>query len=241
MKIRRHVRTLLFYKALRTIQRLLISNAEILVLGDSHAEIFGDWRIVRALPRHYFRIASVGGATASGLDNPNSKTNAYSIFQRHLSLSTPTLIIIMLGEVDTGFVIWYRAQKYEADVSESLDQAVTKYSTFILNVNQRCKSVVVSTPLPTITDDNDWGEVANLRREVCASQRDRTELTLKFNARIKALCGDNDIHFIDLDAESLGDDGLVNPVLVNSNRSDHHYSNATYARLLLQHLIPLLT
>jgi hypothetical protein len=41
----------------------------VLVLGDSHAEVF-ESRVLAALPVH-FDVEAVNGATLSGLQNPN--------------------------------------------------------------------------------------------------------------------------------------------------------------------------
>ncbi len=68
---------------------------------------------------------------------------------------------------------------------------------------------VISAPLPTIPDENPCGEVANLRRAVKISQKERTQLTLLFNQLVRGICEQVGAHFIDLDAESLGENGLV--------------------------------
>ena len=83
----------------------------IIVLGDSHALVSMSRRFRRYFPLTKFDVCSVGGATTSGLDNPNSLTAAYEMFSNKLS-SVPenSIVIVMLGEVDTGFVIWWRSQ-----------------------------------------------------------------------------------------------------------------------------------
>src|SRR5687767_9103177 len=101
--------------------RFWFSRERILVLGDSHASVFKHWRFRFHLPRSRFQLCIVGGATVSGLDNPNSKTQAAAHFENALLSSNPTRIITLLGEVDTGFVIWYRAKKYRQPVESLLD------------------------------------------------------------------------------------------------------------------------
>jgi hypothetical protein len=218
-----------------------ISVRKIIVLGDSHALAFSSLRFRCYFPLTKFDVCSVGGATASGLDNPNSVTAAYATFNNKLSSATKnSIVIVMLGEVDTGFVIWWRAQKQGGDVNLMLSQAVEKYAKFISEINGTYRPLVMSTPMPTITDDNDWGEVANLRREITATQRERADLTLRFNSEIRRYCDSHGIPYIDLDQESLGEDGLVADHLISANRDDHHYSVPQHLKIMMPKLRPAL-
>jgi len=167
----------------------LFANESILVLGDSHAGVFGYWRFRYYFWRKKMIMCHVQGATASGLQNPSSKTQAAEIFQQALKEESYDRVFLQLGEVDTGFVIWYRSNKYNVPVEEMFKQAVEQYEKLILAAKERTPVVVFSTPLPTISDDNIWGEVANLRKDVKASQLERTTLTLKFNKAIEEFCG----------------------------------------------------
>jgi len=218
-----------------------IAYRHIVALGDSHAQIFGHDLFKIYLPFVRFDVCSVGGATVSGLNNPNSKTATSEIFRNKLK-GTPhgTSVIVMLGEVDTGFVIWYRAEKHGEMVETMLEKAVRNYRALIEEIASNHKPIVISTPLPTITDDNDWGEVANLRREVSVSQRERTQLTLRFNAAIKAWCREKGIAYLDLDTESIGEHGLVSGSLLHDNPRDHHYASKQYIRLMVPKLRQLL-
>src|SRR4051794_28247820 len=99
----------------------MFNKRNILVLGDSHAVVFRSKYIKAFLPSYKFHVYSVPGATVSGLDNPNSKTNASNIFNEAIQNNSQiNNVIFLLGEVDTGFVIWYRAQKYASKVEDML-------------------------------------------------------------------------------------------------------------------------
>lgn len=217
---------------LSKLKRLLYE--EILVLGDSHACIFRHKRIRHSFPRFFFNVTNVGGATASGLAKPNSRTKAYQIFRDALKTTKAKTVIVILGEVDTGFVIWYRAKKYDEAVSVVTQAAIKTYTGFLSEIKARSFRVIcVSTPLPTIKDGNDWGEIANARKEISATQAERTALTLAFNQQIEAFCQLEGISFINLDKHSLGENGTVNPSLLNSNPNNHHYEPQAYAALLV--------
>lgn len=209
---------------------------EILVLGDSHSPIFNHPLFKEKFPNLFFNVLTVIGATASGLENPNSTTQAYPVFREAVSRTAAKKIIVMLGEVDTGFVIWYRAQKYRESVAAMMDKAVGSYSRFLVELAQDFEVVCISTPLPTIQDDNDWGDIANARREVTASQLERTALTLEFNRIMQQFCKQNDIRYLMLDDLSLGENGIVKAELLNSDCSDHHYDAEQYSRMLTQGL-----
>ncbi len=172
---------------------------EILILGDSHTPIFNHELFKEKFPDLFFNIHTVVGATASGLENPNSKTKAYPIFREAIKKSTAKQVIVMLGEVDTGFVIWYRAQKYQESVASMMDKAIESYSRFLLELAMRFEVVCISTPLPTIQDGNDWGDIANARRDVTALLVERTALTLEFNRIMQLFCRQNNIRYLMLD------------------------------------------
>lgn len=141
----------------------------------------------------------------------------------------------MLGEVDTGFVIWYRSKKYDADLNEMFKQAIDNYCHFLNEINSKFKVLVISTPLPTI-DDKSRGEIVKARKEVTATQKERTELTLKFNQAIYNYCRSNNLHFLDLDIHSLSDEGLLKDRLKNVNAADHHYNFNEYSKLIIEQL-----
>jgi hypothetical protein len=174
------------------------------------------------------------------MKNPNSTTKAYPIFREAIKKSTAKQVIVMLGEVDTGFVIWYRAQKYQETVSAMMSKTIASYSEFLLELKMQFEVVCISAPLPTIQDNNDWGDVANARREVTASQVERTALTLNFNQMIQTFCAQNSIRYLMLDAVSLGEDGIVKAALLNSDRNDHHYNQEQYSLLLVEGLTGVL-
>lgn len=66
----------------------------------------------------------------------------------------------MLAKADTGFVIWYRAQKNNVDIKKAFNQAIENYRNFLLSIKKQI--IVISTLLPII-DDNSVGEVVNFK------------------------------------------------------------------------------
>ncbi len=239
MKRNRPIRR--FKKRLILVAKRMLRE-EILVLGDSHTSIFKHKAIRSCVSNSFFNVINIGGATASGLTNPNSKTQAYQRFREALADTKAKRVIVMLGEVDTGFIIWYRAKKYHESVETVMARTIQNYTDFLLEIQSRQVSVLcISTPLPTIKDDAEWGDVATARKEISATQIERTDLTLRFNMQIEAFCDSHGIGFINLDAASLGPHGTVDPRLLNSNPNDHHYEAAAFAKLLIDPLRAKLT
>jgi hypothetical protein len=224
-------------RLVRCARRLYLK--EILVLGDSHARVFRNPLFLREFPGHFFHVVPVGGATISGLSNPRSKSQAMPIFDERLRQSRPVWIVVLLGEVDTGFIIWLRATRHGTEVLAMMEAAVTNYRAFLEKTVAKGPTLCISTPLPTITDDNDWGEVATARMEVRASQWERTALTLEFNRRMREHCAALGIPYLDLDGQCLGEDGLVRSEMLCTNRNDHHYDDDVYAAMLATALKPL--
>jgi hypothetical protein len=222
---------------LMALARFFLRKNKILVLGDSHAEIFKIFQFDVGFKKYKISICSVPGATISGLSNPNSITQALPIFRKRYKDVKPDITIFQLGEVDVGFVIWYRHEKYGISVDELLVKTINNYQNLVLGSLGKMNTIIISAPLPTIKSEQSWGEVANLRKEIKTGQKERSLLTLKFNKLMSDWATTHDIFFLDLDPDSLASDGLVSEYLVHSDPYDHHYDPEAYAQLIKRHLL----
>jgi hypothetical protein len=222
----------------RQIYAKLRQRKHVLCIGDSHVEVMCHVRI----PGVWFRIQPVVGATASGVMNPNGITHSLSIFTTRLTSAKPWHeVLIQLGEVDCGFVIWHRAQRHGLNVAEQLSYTLDTYTAFIEKVASMGfrKVIVLSAPLPTISDNPlDWGEVANLRAEVTATQLERTTLTLSFNTQLRERCETIDnVGFVDTTTGHLNPaTGLVDQRFLSTILHDHHLEKGPYAQLISREL-----
>lgn len=213
----------------------------VLVLGDSHALVFSSEQMRDLFPGHSFEVTSVGGATVSGLKNPNAVTQAMPQYIAALQATTARTVIVMLGEVDTGFVIWYRAQKHGSSIEQMLEQAIGNYQNLLRYIAKTFRVICISTPLPTIRDDMQWGEVANLRKEVTASLYERTQLTIRFNSLMEAFCLREGINHLNFDTHSTDKMGLLKEILRSPDPNDHHYEPTAHAKMIEPLLKPLLS
>lgn len=209
----------------------------VLVIGDSHVRVFEHWLFLLGLPRTAFRVVYVAGGTASGVRNLKSISGAYLRFRESLEDGPHDLVFLNLGEVDTAYTIWKRADRDGTDVEKMFESAVRNYCAFIEEVAASHRLVVLSAPLPTLADQaRNPDPEAKMRNEVSASQQARTELALRFNARVRDFCAERGIPYLSSDAAALGEDGLVRAAWCRRDRPDHHYARLPYAWWLVRAL-----
>jgi hypothetical protein len=216
----------------RSLARMLRRD-HVLCLGDSHVQVIRDVRV----PGAWFRATPLVGATASGVLNPSSKTGSFETFTARLDRAKPWQeVLLQLGEVDCGFLIWRRADRYGLSVEEQLAQTLDSYAAFIDGVRRRGfrRVIVLSVPLQTIIDyPTALGEVANLRKTVTATQRQRTELTLLFNSELRKRCTALGVVFVDVTSGHLDPGtGLIDPAFLRETEHDHHLADEPYAQLI---------
>jgi hypothetical protein len=195
------------------------------LVGDSHVEAVRHAAALGLL-EHGCAATVVGGATAVGLRNPNSATDAIGAFRRALLPARDGVVpVIHLGEVDCGFVIWYRADKHGESVESQFDRSVAAYMGFVDELLDGGYGTVVVTgaSIPTIRDGQDWGEVANARREVTATLRQRTDLTFRYNERLSSEASKRGLPLVDL-AGQMADPatGVISDAYRHPNPTDHH-------------------
>lgn len=207
-------------------------------IGDSHTYVFKHIHNARYLHHTIMKFCIVNGATTTGIANPNSQTQARPIFEKYIAqIPASDHLIISLGEVDCGFVIWYRSQKYGTLVEEQFRQALLSYYDFLKQIRSEGHPnlIIMSIPLPTIKDGQTWGEVANRRREVQTTLAERTAMTLKFNEHLRQFAKQNDMRFLDVEPFlQNAQTGIVDDRYINSNPLDHHLEHGAVAPIIVR-------
>lgn len=177
-----------------------------------------------------------------GLANPHSKTQAMPIFLEYLDkVGTEEWVLFCLGEVDCGFVIWYRAEKYATPIEEQFEQSLQNYFQLIHRYLEKvppAQVIVCSVPLPTIGDhQRGKGEVANKRLGIMATQRERTDLTIRYNYELRRFCARIGAQYLDCDQDTLDAEmGVVSAEFLNKNPLDHHLDPEKLAHLVVPKL-----
>ena len=179
-------------------------------------------------------MCEVPGASAQGAVNPNSRTDALNIYKNVVTNVKADKILIMLGEVDCGFVIWVRSKKYNISVDEQIEKCVNnlfEFINFILNkTDLKSEDIIVTgSILPTISDSTNKIYLNGARAEVDISQLERTNKTIEYNNMLKDMSQKNGYKYIDITSQLIGVNGLVKDEFLNKNPSDHHLDNeSTY-------------
>lgn len=214
-----------------------INKKNILVLGDSHIKVF---RYANFKQNKYnFIIGEVPGATAQGMTNPNSQTNALKIFTNWINNNQKfDKVIIMLGEVDCGFLIWIRSKKYNISVEEQIKLSSNNLYKFIYNILLKKYNnkdiIILGSVLPTILDNTNKKFLNGLRSEVDISIKKRTETTLEYNLKLKKISKIIGCHYIDITEYIYDNDTkIINKKYLNSNPYDHHLDDEKTYKLWL--------
>ncbi len=222
---------------LRDLRLWLAGAPTVHCIGDSHLLAFEFVDAKRCFKHTRFKFCIVHGATAMGIPNPASKTQAGPIFNEYLrGVPLDDYILFCLGEVDCGFVIWYRSKKYSEPVDRQFDLAVGNYIHFLekLELEGRKKLMVCSSPLPTIKDGQKWGEIATLRNDVESTQRERTDMTLEFNRRLADYCKKRGHIYLDFESYTLNrSTGLIDDSFLNPDKLDHHLDPEKFAKVIV--------
>ncbi|MGC2855048.1 hypothetical protein ACM64Y_06205 [Novispirillum sp. DQ9] len=220
----------------------------LVLLGDSHVRYFQRAAKAGFLGARPVVVSEVVGATAVGMRNPKSKTDALGRFREALARTTgPQTVVLHLGEVDCGFVIWYRAAKYGEDVHDQARASIASYFAFVdeLLAEGRFHVVVTGATLPTLRDGDGGGEgggeVANLRKEVTATLAERTALTLWYNMLLRTNAAQRALPFVDMASQAIDPaTGVVKDWFRHPNPRDHHMHTLRAARLWGRLLRPVL-
>lgn len=212
-------------------------------IGDSHVRVFKTISYMHFWRKTIFKFCIVWGATISGLSNPNSRTQAGPIFKKYLKkVKKSDIILLCLGEVDCWFVLWYKHEKYRIPVQQYTKIALDQYKSFILDLRKRGfkKIIICSVVLPTISDNDKEGIVANFRSKIKANYRERTLLTLYFNRKIREIAKKNKIIFLDYTEEIKNKNNpYLNNYYKNKNPHDHHLDDIKLGKVLIKKLIQL--
>lgn len=215
---------------------------KILCCGDSHTKVFEYCN--QKTRRFLFDICIVEGATAQGAVNPNSKTDALKIFTNKIANTKSDKLLIMLGEVDCGFVIWVRSKRYNISVNEQITTSINNLFTFLDNIVIKSKYknediIITGANLPTIKDSTDKKILNGARSEVDISQSERTKKTLEYNQLLQNKCEKNGYIYIEITKEIMGEDGIIKEEYLSSNPSDHHLDKTKACDLWLSKITNL--
>ncbi len=227
----KHIRRLL-----RLIQRML-GMRRVLVLGDSHMEVFKHWWFIFSYPFIYWDTYSIAGASLTSIWRKDSKTQAHRIFTKAFEGRAYKQIIVDLGFVDLNGTLWFRIAKYKKPVEVFVEEIFENYTRFITYLGQHgAELVVLSAPLAIIEDDVEWGERENPWEGLRAKQETRIQLICEFNTRMEQWCLEHGVSFVAMDVDVLDRSGKIREEFKPKDIFDPHYLKQPYARLIVKKL-----
>lgn len=203
-----------------------LDTKKIMVLGDSHSLVFNHYRG----DEYFFDVNVVHGATARGSINPNTKTNSLNIFTKCLKKYKADKLIVMLGEVDCGYLIWYK-NKYEGKTIKSqLNDSISKLFEFLkIHVEEyyyKKDIIVLGAPPPTIKDNTEKKFLKGARKSIDTPIEKRTKLTIEYNQLLKEISHTKGYEYIDINENVM--EGLnVKDKYLSNDPYDHHLNPET--------------
>jgi hypothetical protein len=201
---------------------------KLLALGDSHLDALKFAADLSLLAVDETDFCIVPGATAVGLRNPNAITNALAQFRAAAvaaSHQDATHVLVHLGEVDCGFVMWWRQQKYGDSIEYQLHESLAAYRDFIFELQGMgfSRICITGASLPTIRDGVDFGEVASKRSSIKSSLEARTRLTQMYNDELLRMAKENFLSYFDISVAVINkSSGVVADYFRSSDPCDHH-------------------
>jgi len=226
-----------FIKKYRLFKTTLLNGKKILVFSDSHGGVFEYIHDNYLLEPHYINARVRGGTTAYGLYKKDSKALVDYIKELEKFRKFDT-IIIQLGEVDSGFIWWKKAEENGDLAQNYISISIQGYEKLIKILLEKGKRVIITGAiLPTIKDNQKNSPEVALRDSVKNTQKERTELILLFNKELKKIAKKYNLDYIDITKETLNKKiGVLDDKYINHQRADHHQNFKTTAQFWVEKL-----
>ena len=199
-------------------------HSNFLLLGDNHIGYLARAMQIAGFLGWQYQVCEVSGATAIGMRNPNIAVNAFSLYRNFLQdKSRQATVILQLGEVDCGFVMWYRAQRHNEPVADQMRASAAAYLGFLHEIRYMgfIDIVITGATLPSIQDNHDWGDSSDKRRDVTASLLERTKLTVEYNKALQIHARELGLRYLEVSSELIDQaTKTVQPRFLSANPND---------------------
>jgi hypothetical protein len=201
-------------------------HSNFLLLGDNHIGYFARAMQIAGFLGWQYQVCEVGGATTVGMRNPNVAVNALGIYRSFLQdKSRQATIILQLGEVDCGFVMWYRSQRNNEPLVDQMRASSAAYLGFLHEIRYMgfLDIVITGATLPSIQDGHDWGDSTDKRRDVTNTLLERTKLTIEYNKALQIHAKELGLRYLEVSTELVDPaTKTVQPRFLSANPHDPH-------------------
>lgn len=213
-----------------------LGREPLLALGDSHLRPLAAVRRGGLLPRTVITDVVVSGASATGIANEHSETQAMRRFVAATDrVGRDVRVLTSLGEVDVGFLVHVRADRMGGTPEDHADIAFDRYTAFLSEriLGRGVRLLVLSATPPTVLDYASWGDRENQRRLLTARWEERAETTRRWNERLGRWCSETGADWLDLTPHVTEPGSMrVRPEWLHPDGNDQHLNPARHAVLL---------
>lgn len=180
-------------------------------VGDSHLDNFT-----------FFCAATcrIPGATAYGLANPESETNARKAFINFIESFPSYIPLLCVGEVDCNSLPWLSNTYKQPELS--IMSSIQSLFQFTDEFNK--KFILPSVILPPVESFQEL----TIRKHVSANKIERTELVKFYNLLLKEGCDRYGHCYLDITTPTTNIDGFVNETFIRSSTDVHLMPHKVY-------------
>ncbi|MDB9900157.1 hypothetical protein OAC86_01280 [bacterium] len=210
---------------------------KLLLIGDSHAEALSAYEG----SDFYFDRGLKHGSTARGCINPDSKTRAFHFFNNGIKLTDAKHVVISLGEVDCGFMIWLKHQHDGTPINQLFEESMTNLMRLIkehVMLKFNTKNIFVMTIPPAfIVTNTDKRHLNGDRAAVDPSLNERKNLISKWNKRLLKESKKIGFNLIDINNKIIDKHtGEINSKYRTPYQWNHHLWPYTCANLFIDEI-----
>lgn len=200
----------------------------ILVIGDSHAEVFNFCNNKSDL---FFKVFSINSISA------NSSNKYIETFLQKCKLFNYDYILLMFGEKDCGFGIWNRCRKYNSSIETEIEKSIENLFNLakkLLLYYKPEQIIFGGVHLPALGNYLLEKDVFK-RATVAGNKLDRTNLTLVFNCCLRKKSSDLGMKYAEITNFIIDfKTGMVKDYFLRENKNDIHLNFHRIAEYWIQ-------
>ena len=209
----------------------------ILLLGDSHAEAISGY----TGEDFYVDRFTCHGSTARACLRSDSKTKAFRIFKYGIENTNSDAVVISLGEVDCGYVIWLKHQTSGIPINDLFNESISNFMDLIkLHIFQKFnpnKTFVMTIPPAFIVTNTDNRFLGGERSLVDPTLEERKSLIKKWNQRIVEESKKLKFNVLDINDKIINkSNGEIIAKYKTPNEFNHHLWPYTTAPLFIDEI-----
>lgn len=195
---------LLFIDWLETTSHLLLTwlfgTRRLIVVGDSHTRVFRRTK--------EYTVYHIGPATIFHLLSPISSNHSRDKFLKVLEkYRKGDKLLLVFGEIDCRIHIFHQYKKHgeQKALSYFIDASIERYGQVLSFLKERKIDPIVYNVVPAVIQENIYNYPHYGSRPV------RAAIIIEFNEKLRMLCDNNNVPFIDISSYVADENGFIKP------------------------------